>query len=159
MIQVRQVLDALRAAHIVVKGSKMQLLKRTVQLLGHVVSGATDTQPTGVSPQQEKVKNIREWPVPKSVREVRSFLGLAGYYRKFVWMYTAKSLPLTQMTKKEQPWEWGAKQQASFEVLRDSLCTAPMLAIADTRGARSGERPFRVQSDASLFAMCRQVRA
>ena len=100
MLHTRQVLDALQAAHIVVKGSKMQLLKRTVQLLGHVVSGATDTSPTGVSPQEEKVKNIRDWPVPKTVREGRSFLGLAGYYRRFVWMYTAKSLPLTQLTKK-----------------------------------------------------------
>ena len=118
-----------------------------------MVSGATDSQPTGVSPQAEKVGNIKDWPVPQTVREVRSFLGLAGYYRKFVHMYSAKSAPMTHLTKKDTVWEWGPQQQHSFEVLKDSLCNAPMLVIADVRGARTGERPFRVQSDASLFAM------
>jgi len=131
----------------------MQLFKTTVQLLGHVIIGATDDQPTGVSPQAEKIGNIRNWPVPKSVKEIRSFLGLAGYYRKFVWCYAAKSAPMTNLTKKETVWLWGPQQQSSFEAIRESLCSAPMLVIADVRGARAGIRPFRVQSDASLFAM------
>ena len=101
MVHVKMVLEQLKSLHIVVKGSKMQLLKRSVQLLGHVISGATDSQPTWVSPQAGKVGNIKDWPIPETVREMRNFFGLAGYYRKFVHMYSAKIAPMTHLTKKD----------------------------------------------------------
>ncbi len=150
---VEMVLQRLRDNRIVPKQSKVQLAKTSVQLLGHTVVGATAERPTCVAPQAEKLATIRDWPVPACVADVRSWLGLASYYRRYVWAFSKKAEPLTALTKGDAVWTWGPEQQESFETLRDHLLSAPLLAVADVEGGRDGSRPFRVDTDASGFSM------
>lgn len=112
-----------------------------VDFLGHVVSGA------GVQPDGAKIQSVMVWPVPKTVREVRQFLGLTGYYRRFIQHYSGKALPLTELTKGNVSWQWGDAQQQAFEQLKHALATAPVLALPDPT------LPYQVYTDASQFAL------
>ena len=98
-------------------------MQRSVSFLGHVVSG------DGISTDPLKIKTVTEWPVPSSVKEVRSFLGLAGYYRRFVKGYVQIAAPLHALTKKDQPFVWNEKTQGAFATLRDALTSPPILAM------------------------------
>jgi hypothetical protein len=113
-----------------------------VEFLGHTVSAE------GVSVVPTKIQAIRDWPVPHTVHEVRSVLGLASYYRRFVPGFAKTAAPLTDLTKAEiaqsgRPLPWGLKQQEAFEMLKQVLCTAPVLAVVETSGS------FILQTDAS----------
>ncbi|XP_031286114.1 uncharacterized protein LOC116144826 [Pistacia vera] len=96
-----------------------------VTLLGHVVSR------DGVSVDPGKVKAMLEWQRPKTVKEVRSFLGLAGCYRKFVEGFAKIARPLTALTKKEIPFEWAETCEQSFQELKKRLTTAPVLTLPE----------------------------
>ena len=122
---------------------KCQFLKDEVSFLGHIVSRK------GVSMQQHKVEAVRGWPVPRNVRDVRSFLGLAGYYRRFVRDFSAIALPLSDLTKiaDRSWWSWGANEQKAFDTLKRALTEAPVLAHPDP------SRQWTVQTDASLYAI------
>ena len=128
-------------------------MQTCVELLGHMVTGATDNRPTSVAPQSKKIDTVAQWPVPKSAAHVRSFLGLAGYYRKFGWHFSEKATPLTELTKNGVKFEWGEEQQRAFDDIKTALTSAPLLALPDVEGARDGSRPFRVDTDASDKAM------
>ena len=94
-----------------------------IAFLGHVVSKH------GVQPDSSKVKAILEWETPKSETEVRSFLGLAGYYRRFVKDFSMVAKPLTNLLKKNVLFVWSPQCQQSFEELKRRLTTAPILAL------------------------------
>ena len=96
----------------------------------------------GVQPDSSKVKSILEWETPKSVTEVRSFLGLAGYYRRFVKDFLMVAKPLTNLLKKNLPFSWDPQCQQSFEELEKRLTTKPILALP------SGNGGFVVYTDA-----------
>jgi hypothetical protein len=105
-----------------------------VEFLGHTVGAE------GVSVVPTKIQAIRDWPVPQTVLKVRSFLGLASYYRRFVPGFVKTAAPLTDLTKAEiahsgRPLPWGLKQQEAFKMLKQVLCTAPVLAVAETSGS------------------------
>ena len=122
---------------------KCEFLRPEVNFLGHVVSRA------GVSMQQHKVTAIADWPVLQSVRDVRSFIGLAGFYRRFVRDFSKIAQPLTDLTQlADGKWfSWGREQQAAFDELKRALTSAPVLAHPDP------QRQWTVQTDASGYAI------
>ncbi|WVZ22654.1 hypothetical protein V8G54_001198 [Vigna mungo] len=133
----RMVLEILRQHQLYGKLSKCEFWLEGVQFLGHVVFAQ------GISVDPAKVEAILKWERPSSVTEVRSFVGLAGYYRKFVEGFSKIIGPLTQLTRKDQPFVWTDRCEASFEEMKRRLTTAPVLIIPDISKA------FEVYCDAS----------
>ena len=123
--------------------AKCQFFRPEVNFLGHIVSR------DGVSMQQHKVASVADWPVPQSVKDVRAFLGLAGFYRRFVAGFSSIALPLTDLTQTtDRKWfDWRAEQQRAFDQLKRALTEAPVLAHPDPY------RQWIVQTDASGVAM------
>ena len=106
-----------------------------------------DVSADGIQPSQEKVKAVVEWPKPQSVRDVRGFLGLASFYRRFIKQFSLKARPLTDLTKEENVWQWTDKEEYAFNELKKSLVVAPVLRIPQF------ELPFVVTTDASLVSV------
>lgn len=82
---------------------------------------------SGVQPYREKCAAINNFPAPKDVHQIRQFLGLTGYFRRFVEKYAHLNEPLTRLTRKGQSFQWGAEQSRSFEKLKDQLTSRPIL--------------------------------
>ncbi|KAI3792250.1 hypothetical protein L2E82_06124 [Cichorium intybus] len=114
---------------------------REIQFLGHVINE------DGIKVDPAKIEAVMSWEPPKSPMEVRSFLGLAGYYRRFVENFSRIATPLTKLTKKTEKFSWTEAQQTAFEQLRDGLCKAPVLALPQ------GGEEFVLYSDASLSGL------
>ena len=133
----RQVLQILREKRLFAKLSKCEFWLKSVAFLGHIISDA------GVSVDPKKVEAITNWPRPTNVTEVQSFLGLAGYYRKFVEDFAAIASPLNKLTRKWTKFEWSTACEDSFQKLKERLVTAPVLALP------SGSGKFTIYSDAS----------
>ena len=127
----------LRERQLYAKFSKCQFLLDKVAFLGHVISAE------GISVDPQKIEAIVNWKPPTNVFEVRSFLGLASYYRKFVQRFSKIATPLTNLLKKDQKLEWSDTCQHNFEELRKRLTTAPVLAL------QSRKDGYVVYSDAS----------
>ena len=108
------------------KCSKCDFFKSEIHYLGDLIS------PEGISPLPNKLDSIRHRPVPNSAKEIKQFLGLTGYYRKFVPRFADISRPLTPLTKKDAKFEWTSACQKSFELLKEALCGEPVLNYADT---------------------------
>ena len=109
---------------------------KEVKFLGHVVSQG------GISVDPSKVEVVLNWERPTTITEVRSFLGLAGYYRWFVKNFSQIALPLTRLTRKNAPFEWTPECKRSFQELKEKLTTAPVLILPNPHG------PFEVYCDA-----------
>lgn len=129
------------AAGLKLKAKKCTLFAQTVEYLGHVVSEH------GISTDPKKTEAIRKWPKPRNITELRSFLGFCSYYRKFVHSFAAIAKPLHALTQKGNKFTWSEECQSAFEVLRDKLVKAPMLAHPDFT------KPFILDTDASDMAM------
>lgn len=138
---VAQVLEVLRKEKLYAKESKCELFKTEVEFLGHHVGR------DGVRMMEDKVQAITEWPTPAKVVDVRAFLGTAGYYRKFIKNFSALAAPLTQLTKDDVKFAWGAEQQRAFDALKEAIRTGPVLALPDPT------LPYVVHTDASGFAV------
>eukprot|EP00253_Pinus_taeda_P020204 PITA_20204 len=121
----RIVLQTLREHQLYAKFSKCDFFKEEIQYLGHVITK------DGIAVDPEKIKAIMEWPVPKDVADVRSFMGLAEYYRRFVEGFSKVAFPITSLQKKGKLFHWTPNCQKSFERLKHLLTTAPILSIAD----------------------------
>ena len=113
--------------------------KREIHYLGHLISTE------GISPLPNKLDCIQHMSVPKNMKEIKQFLGLTGYYRKFVPRFADISRPLTSLTKKDQKFEWTPACQKSFNLLKETLCGEPILKYADT------SKPYTLYTDASKF--------
>ena len=124
----------------VLKFSKCFFAQNQVEYLGHIVSSE------GVKPVASKVEAILHWPIPHSIKAVRSFLGLAGFYRRFIRGYATIAAPLVHITTKAH-FLWTEKAQAAFEQLKLAVSTAPVLSLPDF------EQPFTVETDASGVGM------
>ena len=133
----RIVLQTLRERQLYAKLSKCQFWLDRVAFLGHVISAE------GVSVDPQKIEAVVNWKPPKNVSEVRSFLGLAGYYRKFVEGFSKIAAPLTKLTRKDVKYDWVDACQQSFEELKSRLTSAPVLVLPNGRDG------FVVYSDAS----------
>jgi hypothetical protein len=138
---VRRVLDALREQKLYAKESKCEFFKHEVEFLGHRVGQ------DGVRMMEDKVQAVREWPTPRSVRDVRAFLGTAGYYRKFIRDFSAIAAPLSELTKDSVKFEWAAPHQAAFAQLKTAIAQGPVLILPNP------SLPFVVHTDASGFAV------
>ncbi|KAJ3544279.1 hypothetical protein NM688_g5760 [Phlebia brevispora] len=99
--------------------------------------------PDGLRMDEAKVKVIQDWPVPRKVKDVQSFLGFANFYRRFILFYSDVVIPLTQLTRKGTAWAWTDKCQKSFESLKEAFTRAPVL-TQFTLGS-----PLMVETDAS----------
>ena len=130
----------LREADLKLKASKCNFFKKHIQYLGHLVSGE------GIEPLPEKLEAVRKMPPPTTPREVRQFLGLVGYYRKFVPKFADIARPLTNLTKQDIPYEWTTRCQEAFEFLKEMLLKEPILKYPDP------SKPYTLFTDASKFA-------
>ncbi|KAJ0495623.1 putative nucleotidyltransferase, Ribonuclease H [Helianthus annuus] len=137
----RCILELLQREKLYAKFSKCEFWLREVQFLGHVVSER------GIQVDPAKVEAVMNWQEPKTPTEIRSFLGLAGYYRRFIENFSRIAAPLTSLTKKKEKFIWGPKQQESFEVLKQKLSNAPVLTLPE------GTDEFVVYCDASHTGM------
>ena len=133
------VFSCLREAGLKMKCSKCDFFKSKIHYLGHLIS------PEGISPLPNKLDSIRHMPVLNSAKEIKQFLGLTGYYRKFVPRFADISRPLTTLMKKDAKFEWTSACQKSFELLKDALCGEPVLKYADT------SKLYTLYTDASKF--------
>ena len=137
----RLVFQRFRDANIKLKPSKCHFAHTEVNYLGHVVSWE------GVRPDPEKIKAVQEFPIPKTPLDVRAFLGLSGYYRKFVRDFSRIAAPLHELTKKNAKFVWTDTCHASFLQLKEALISAPILAFPDFH------LPFHLYVDASNDAI------
>ena len=124
----RLVFLRLRQANLQLKPSKCKLLQKQVVFLGHLVSA------TGITCDPDKIATLREWPQPQDKTEVKSFLGLVGYYRKMVENFADLALPLTKLTRKKAKFQWGLEQEAAFQKLKECLVQPPILAFPLEQG-------------------------
>ncbi|GJT82938.1 putative reverse transcriptase domain-containing protein [Tanacetum coccineum] len=107
------------------------------QFLGHVIDSE------GIHVDPAKIESIKDWASPKSPTEIRQFLGLAGYYRRFIEGFSKIAKPMTKLTQKKVKFVWGDKQEAAFQLLKQKLCSAPILALPE------GSEDFIAYCDAS----------
>lgn len=132
-----RVLSKLKENGLSLNDKKCHLRKTQVDYLGHSVSAA------GLKPNGEKVQAILSIKTPVNINEVRTFLGMASYYRKFIQKFSEMAEPLTQLTLKEKKFEWGTSQQKAFLNLKLAISTCPTLQFPKQGGK------FRVSTDAS----------
>ena len=138
---IRNVLQRLKEVNIKCKPSKCHFALKEVEYLGHIVSSE------GVKPDPNKVKVITKCPTPKTQKQLKSFLGLAGYYRRFVKDYSQKALPLYKLLRKNAKFDWKDQYQEAFEILKELLTTHPILAYPNFTLS------FKLYVDASGFAL------
>ena len=147
---IRQVLEILRQNQLYANPRKCVFAKQEVEFCGHIVGNGI------VKVMKNKIRSIAEWPQPKNVHEVRQFLGLANYYRRFIKNFSLIAHPLTELLKvgeadkrknKYRPIPWNTAHQLSFERLKHRLTNAPVLQQVDP------SKPFIVETDASDFAI------
>ncbi|GJW25688.1 putative reverse transcriptase domain-containing protein [Tanacetum coccineum] len=132
------ILELLKKERLYAKFSKCDFWLDSVQFLGHVIDRS------GVHVDPAKIKAIKSWAAPTTPTEVRQFLGLAGYYRRFIEGFSLISKPLTKLTQKDKKYEWGKEEEEAFQTLKQKLCSAPILALPE------GTEDFVMYCDASL---------
>jgi hypothetical protein len=135
------VLSRLVQAGLKLKPSKCHILQQSVEFLGHVVSS------DGIGTSPSKTKIVADWPAPQSQRELRAFLRLASYYRRYVRNFAEVAAPLSEMTAKGKRFEWSPQAQEAFVRLKASLTSPPILAVP------SDEASYVLDTDASDFAI------
>ncbi|GKD49766.1 putative reverse transcriptase domain-containing protein [Tanacetum coccineum] len=134
----RIILELLRKEKLYAKFSKCDFWICIVQFLGHLI----DSQGLHVDPA--KIEAVKNWTSPTTPSEVHQFLGLAGYYRRFIQGFSKIAKPLTKLTQKNKSYIWGEEQESAFQLLKQKLCEAPILALPE------GNDDFVVYCDASL---------
>ena len=150
MQRLDEVLTRIESAGLRLKASKCFLARPEVHFLGHVVSG------TGVATDPSKTRTVKEWPQPQDVHEVRSFLGLASYYRAFVQDFATLAKPLFALSEKNKQFLWSEECREAFEKLKEKLTTSPVLAYPMPEGELVMDTDA---SDVGLGAVLSQTQA
>ncbi|GJS74752.1 putative reverse transcriptase domain-containing protein, partial [Tanacetum coccineum] len=132
------ILGLLKKEKLYAKFSKCDFWLDSVQFLGHVIDSE------GIHVDPSKIKAIKNWDVPTTPTEVRQFMGLAGYYRRFIEGFSLIAKPLTKLTQKNKKYEWGEDEEEAFQMLKQKLFSAPILALPE------GSEDFVVYCDASI---------
>nr|GFB72943.1 putative reverse transcriptase domain-containing protein [Tanacetum cinerariifolium] len=133
----RQILKFLKKEELYAKFSKYEFWIPKVQFLGHVINNQ------GIHVDPTKIKSVKDWESTQSPTEIHQFLELAGYYRRFIKGFSKVARPMTKLTQKKVKFEWGDKQESAFQLLKQKLCSAPILALPE------GSEDFIVYCDAS----------
>ena len=137
---IRIFFQRLREADLKLKNSKCNHFKTHVQYLGHLVSGK------GIRPLPEKLDSIKKMPAPTTPKEIKQFLGLVGYYRKFIPRFADIARPMTNLTKQDIPFEWTIQCQVAFELLKETIITSPILKYQDPN------KGYTLFTDASKYS-------
>ncbi|GJS58189.1 putative reverse transcriptase domain-containing protein [Tanacetum coccineum] len=137
----RLVLELLKKEKLYAKFSKCEFWLREVQFLGHVING------NGIHVDPSKIKAVKNCKAPRTPTEVHSYLGLAGYYRRFIENFSKIAKSLTILTQKSKTFNWDEEQELAFQTLKDKLCNALVLALLD------GPEDFGVYYDASKIGL------
>ena len=140
----------LREPRLYAKFSKCEFWLNELIFLGHVVSEK------GIAVIPDKVQAILDWKAPETIKEVRSFLGMAGYYRRFIESLSKIAKPMTELLKKNKKFEWSTKCEEAFQTLKTKGTTAPMLVLPDTRKdyVISSRPRLRVDARRSCGGLC-----
>jgi hypothetical protein len=138
---VKQVLDTLQRETLYVKLSKCEFGKTALVYLGHIVGGGQ------LKIDPSKIDVIVNWPEPKSVTKVRSFLGAVQYWRRFISNFSFIADPLHSLTHVKNIFQWEGRQQKDFNILKEKISTAPVLALLNL------QQPFEIETDAIGYAM------
>lgn len=154
-----KVFDIIREHQFFVKLSKCSFAQQEIEYLGHCISAA------GIATEPSKVQAVQHWPVPRNLKELRVFLGLTGYYRKFIRNYRMISRPLTELLKKGVPNVWSPITQEAFLLLKQALVQAPVLAnpdfskefILETDASENGFGAVLMQSDHPIAYLSKPV--
>ncbi|GJV36560.1 putative reverse transcriptase domain-containing protein [Tanacetum coccineum] len=133
----RLILKLLKEEKLYVKFSKCEFWLSKIQFLGHVIDSE------GIHVDPAKIESIKDWASPKTPTEICQFLGLAGYYRRFIKGFSKIARPMTKLTQKSVKFDWGEKAEAVFQLLKQKLCSEPILALPE------GSENFMVYCDAS----------
>ncbi|CAD6236937.1 GSCOCG00012487001-RA-CDS [Cotesia congregata] len=139
--RVEKLFDRLRKAGLQLQPDKCHLFRKEIDYLGHIISA------DGVRPDPKKTDAVKKFPVPNSFKKVREFLGLTGYYRRFIDNYAKISKPLTSLLQKDATFEWGEKQAEAFETLKNKLIQTPILQFPDF------SREFIITTDACDYGI------
>ncbi|KAK1602293.1 hypothetical protein QYE76_008142 [Lolium multiflorum] len=137
----RLVLQTLREHQLYAKLSKCEFWLDQVEFLGHVISK------DGIAVNPSKVAAVLEWEAPKTVKEIRGFLGMAGYYRRFIEGFSKIAGPMTKLLRKNTPFVWSEECEKSFQTLKEKLTTAPVLAVPEVG------KDYTVYCDASKHGL------
>ncbi|GJS16834.1 putative reverse transcriptase domain-containing protein [Tanacetum coccineum] len=131
------ILELVKKEELYAKFSKCEFWIPKVQFPGHVIDSK------GIHVDPAKIESIKYWASPKSPTEIRQFLGLAGYYRRFIEGFSKIAKPMTKLTQKKVKFEWSDKQEITFQLIKQNLCSAPILALP------KGSKDFIAYCDAS----------
>jgi hypothetical protein len=135
--QLRLVLQKLRENQLYAKLNKCEFWLKEVSFLRHIISEG------GISVDPSKVKDVLSWKAPQNDSDIQSFLGLAGYYRRFIEGFSKIAKPMTELLEKRKTFEWTPRHETSFQELKKRLTTTPVLTMPDM------EKPFLIYCDAS----------
>jgi len=137
---VEEILRRLENNDLYVKPEKCVWKVRKIGFLGVIIG------PNGIEMEEEKVDGVLSWPEPKNVKDIRKFLGLANYYRRFIKDFAQVARPMNVLTRKDVKWRWEGEEQATFDKLKKIFMTRPVLAAPDL------DKEFRVETDTSNYA-------
>ncbi|GJV64745.1 putative reverse transcriptase domain-containing protein [Tanacetum coccineum] len=132
----KAILELLKKEKLYAKFSKCEFWIPKVQFLGHVIDSR------GIHVDPAKIESIKDWASPKTPTEIRQFLGLAGYYRRFIEGFSKIAKSMTKLTQKGIKFDWGEKEENAFQLIKQKLCSAPILALPE------GSEDFVVYCDA-----------
>ncbi|GKB02351.1 putative reverse transcriptase domain-containing protein [Tanacetum coccineum] len=133
----KAILELLKKEKLYAKFSKCEFWILKVQFLGYVIDSR------GIHVDPAKIESIKDWASPKTPTEIRQFLGLAGYYRRFIEGFSKIAKSMTKLTQKGIKFDWGEKEENAFQLIKQKLCSAPILALPE------GSEDFVVYCDAS----------
>lgn len=140
-VKCTEIFDRLRENNLKLSPEKCHFLSKKIVYLGHIINK------DGISPDPAKISAVKNFPTPKNPREIKSFLGLAGYYHRFIENFAKIAKPMTGLLRKDQPFNWTQNCEEGFEILKKSLTSTPLLSYPDFN------KPFIVTTDASNFAV------
>lgn len=138
---VHEILQALQDANLLVEPEKSKFYAQEVDFLGHTI------RPGEIAMQKEKLEPVKDWPIPKNVKDIQKFLGFANYYRRFIKDFSKIATPLNELTKKDKEFRWNDKTQKAFDQIRKLLLEEPILITFDP------EKPVILETDSSDFAL------
>ncbi|KAL6417754.1 hypothetical protein ACFW04_012396 [Cataglyphis niger] len=140
-VKFNKLMERLRKANLKLQPDKCEFLRREVAYLGHIIGA------DGVKPDPNKIKSISKFPIPKNEKNIKQFLGLAGYYRRFIPQFSKTAKPLTDLLKKNNTFNWQQRQTEAFNILRNALYSESVLQYPNFT------KPFVLTTDASGYAI------